>query len=84
MPTYDYRCTKCNYTFEEFQRITASPLTKCPKCKGKVERLIGKGSGIIFKGTGFYETDYKRKQSGPACPGSKGSACDCCPKKKGA
>lgn len=61
MPTYEYECTKCSHTFEEFQRITAEPLKRCPKCKGKLRRLMGSGSGIIFKGTGFYETDYKRK-----------------------
>jgi len=79
MPTYDYKCTKCGHTFEEFQSISASRLTKCPKCKGKVERVIGKGSGIIFKGTGFYETDYKRKS--PGCSGGK-SSCSGCPNKK--
>ncbi len=64
MPTYEYECTKCNHAFEEFQRITAEPLKRCPKCKGKLRRLMGAGSGIIFKGTGFYETDYKRKSGG--------------------
>jgi len=68
MPTYEYECTKCSHAFEEFQRITAEPLKRCPKCKGKLRRLMGAGSGIIFKGTGFYETDYKRKSGG----GSKG------------
>lgn len=63
MPTYEYRCTKCAHEFEEFQSITAKPLTKCPKCKGKIERLLGTGAGIIFKGSGFYETDYKRSKA---------------------
>ncbi|MDD5669433.1 MAG: zinc ribbon domain-containing protein [Candidatus Omnitrophica bacterium] len=63
MPTYDYECNKCGKRFEMFQKITDSPATSCPKCKGKVRRLIGAGMGIIFKGSGFYETDYKRKNS---------------------
>ena len=63
MPTYDYKCTNCNYTFEYFQSMTAEPLTECPKCKGTVKRIIGKGAGPIFKGTGFYQTDYKSNSS---------------------
>ncbi|MFQ5603055.1 MAG: FmdB family zinc ribbon protein [bacterium] len=59
MPTYDYKCGDCNYQFEEFQSITASPLTECPKCHGLVQRLISAGNGLIFKGSGFYITDYK-------------------------
>ncbi|NOZ60582.1 MAG: zinc ribbon domain-containing protein [Calditrichaeota bacterium] len=60
MPTYDYICDDCGYHFEEFQSITAEPLTKCPKCQGHVRRLIGAGNGFIFKGSGFYVTDYRR------------------------
>ena len=59
MPTYDYRCTVCGHKFEEFQLITDDPLTDCPKCGGKIERLIGAGAGLIFKGSGFYITDYR-------------------------
>lgn len=60
MPTYDYRCEKCEHSFEEFQSITAKHLRKCPKCGApKLKRLIGTGAGIIFKGSGFYETDYR-------------------------
>ncbi len=59
MPTYDYKCNTCNYTFELFQRMSDDPITECPKCKGKVTRLIGAGAGPIFKGSGFYQTDYK-------------------------
>jgi putative FmdB family regulatory protein len=67
MPTYDYECTKCGHKFEAFQSITADHLTDCPECKKKkaLRRLIGAGAGLIFKGTGFYATDYKsptRKQ----------------------
>ena len=60
MPTYDYLCKECDYRFEEFQSITAPPLESCPKCHGRVERLISSGNGLIFKGSGFYITDYKK------------------------
>ena len=60
MPTYDYVCEHCEHEFEEFQLITAKPLRKCPECKKpKLRRLIGAGAGVIFKGSGFYETDYR-------------------------
>lgn len=60
MPTYEYRCAACEHEFEEFQSITAAPLKKCPACrKSKLQRLIGTGAGVIFKGSGFYETDYR-------------------------
>ncbi len=62
MPTYDYLCSGCGHAFEKFQSITASPSKKCPECKKmKLQRLIGSGAGVIFKGTGFYETDYRSK-----------------------
>ena len=61
MPTYEYECTKCGYVFERFQKMTDEPLKRCPKCRCKVKRLIGTGAGIIFKGSGFYETDYRSK-----------------------
>lgn len=60
MPTYDYACKACGHRFEEFQSISADPLKKCPECKKqKLERLIGAGAGVIFKGSGFYQTDYR-------------------------
>ncbi len=60
MPTYAYKCDHCEHDFELFQSITAEPRKKCPECKkSKVRRLIGTGAGIIFKGSGFYETDYR-------------------------
>ncbi|MFM1873549.1 MAG: hypothetical protein RL398_2971 [Planctomycetota bacterium] len=60
MPTYDYRCAACGHRFEEFQSMSADPLSKCPECgKKKLERLIGTGAGVIFKGSGFYQTDYR-------------------------
>ena len=59
MPTYEYECTKCKKRFEVFHSISAEPLKRCAKCKGKLVRKIGTGSGIIFKGSGFYITDYR-------------------------
>lgn len=60
MPTYDYRCNACGHEFEEFQSITAPVMKKCPECKKlKLERLIGTGAAVMFKGGGFYETDYR-------------------------
>ncbi len=59
MPTYDYMCEECGHHFEEFQSISAKPLTQCPKCQGRVKRLIGIGSGFLFRGSGFYITDYR-------------------------
>ncbi|MFO8006639.1 MAG: zinc ribbon domain-containing protein [Candidatus Brocadiia bacterium] len=70
MPTYEYRCKHCGHEFEVFQSITAEPLKECPECGGNgVERLIGAGAGIIFKGSGFYATDYKSTSSGSRSSG---------------
>lgn len=63
MPTYEYQCRKCGHEFEKFQSITAAPVKTCPKCRGRVARLVSGGAGIIFKGTGFYQTDYKNTKS---------------------
>ena len=77
MPTYDYRCNACNHLFEHFQSISSPLLRKCPKCgKPKLERLIGAGAGFVFKGSGFYITDYRskdyhdaaKKEQAPAAP----------------
>ena len=59
MPTYEYRCLECGKEFEQIQKMVDEPLTECIHCKGKVKRLIGAGAGIIFKGSGFYCTDYR-------------------------
>ncbi len=60
MPTYDYVCEACEHTWEEFKPITSKPTKKCPECgKPKARRKIGPGAGIIFKGSGFYQTDYR-------------------------
>jgi putative FmdB family regulatory protein len=85
MPTYEYECTNCGYSFEAFQKITDPPFKTCPKCNNKVRRLISSGAGIIFKGTGFYATDYRKKPESSAtenknqnaCPKAK-EGCDAC------
>jgi putative FmdB family regulatory protein len=60
MPTYEYKCSACGYAFERFHSIMAAPIKKCPECgKSKVKRLLGTGAGLIFKGSGFYITDYR-------------------------
>jgi putative FmdB family regulatory protein len=60
MPTYEYKCGNCGHEFEQFQSITARPLRRCPQCgRNALNRLIGTGAGVIFKGSGFYETDYR-------------------------
>src|SRR5271166_4958803 len=62
MPTYEYACTKCGHQFEQFQSMRDEPLRSCPKCrKLALKRLVGGGAGLIFKGSGFYITDYKNK-----------------------
>ena len=62
MPTYEYACSKCGHKFKQFQSMRDEPLKKCPKCKKLgLKRLIGGGAGLIFKGSGFYITDYKNK-----------------------
>lgn len=59
MPTYQYRCKECSHEFSEFQSISADPLSACPECGGAVQRLISGGAGFLFKGDGFYTTDYR-------------------------
>lgn len=66
MPNYDYVCTKCGHELEIFQSMKDAPLKKCPKCqKQGLKRLLGSGAGLIFKGSGFYITDYKKKSGSP-------------------
>jgi putative FmdB family regulatory protein len=86
MPTYEYECKSCGQRFEHFQKMTDEPLDKCPKCKKQVRRLIGNGAGIIFKGSGFYATDYRkssykeRQKSDSSAPCDKaGPSCQGCP-----
>lgn len=86
MPTYEYECANCNKTFDIFQKITDKPLDKCPKCHKKISRLIGGGGGVIFKGSGFYATDYPKSKSKSrsskarpgSCPAPK-DGCGGCP-----
>ena len=91
MPTYEYECSSCGTSFERFESITAKPNGTCPKCRKQARRRIGAGAGLIFKGSGFYCTDYRSSsrtsgastESKPSC--SKDSAstsvCSTCPNK---
>ena len=64
MPTYDYKCSNCGHEFEEFQKMTDPVITICPECKkNTLQRKIGSGAGLLFKGSGFYITDYKNNSS---------------------
>ena len=73
MPTYDYKCESCGHAFEKFQSMTARPVRKCPECKANaVKRLIGTGAGVIFKGSGFYQTDYRPKSYAEAAKKGQG------------
>lgn len=75
MPTYEYACEACEHEFEEFQSITAAPLRSCPRCgKLRLRRLIGTGAGLIFKGSGFYETDYRSESYKKAAEAEKKNA----------
>ena len=86
MPTYDYECSQCGDRFELFQKMTDNPLQECPKCKGKIQRLVGTGAGVIYKGAGFYTTEYrsdsyKKGEKAEKCPADTGGAkkCETCP-----
>ena len=92
MPTYEYECGACGHRFEKFQSMTEKSIKKCPECrKSEVQRMISGGAGVLFKGSGFYQTDYRSKgykesaskdksapQSVPACSGD----CKSCPTAK--
>ncbi len=72
MPTYDYECDACSHTFEQFQGINDALLTKCPQCgKKKLRRLFGSGAAIVFKGSGFYQTDYRSESYKKAASADK-------------
>ncbi len=92
MPTYGYHCEACGTEFDVHQRMSDAPLTKCEECgvEGKLHRIVTGGAGVIFKGAGFYETDYKRRgkkgacdsgecpaPSGPSGCGCSGGSCGC-------
>lgn len=73
MPTYEYLCESCGHKFEQFQGITAKPIRKCPKCgERSLKRLMGTGAGVIFKGPGFYQTDYRSESYKKAEKSEKG------------
>src|SRR6185312_12555116 len=75
MPTYEYQCDACNHNFDEFQSMTEEPLKKCPKCgKRKLRRLFGGGAAILFKGSGFYQTDYRSESYKSAAKSDEAAA----------
>ena len=91
MPTYEYECTKCGHRFERFQSMTEEPVKRCPQCRCKVRRILSGGAGILFKGSGFYETDYRsaeyrkrerEERNKPAKPEAKKSSSGSETKKK--
>ncbi len=84
MPSYTYKCLDCGHEYTLFQKMSAEPFSSgCPVCDGRVRRQIGAGAGLVFKGSGFYVTDYKRKgrQPAPVCEGA-GSCDSCCAAKR--
>lgn len=87
MPTYEYVCRECGHKFEEFHSMSSEPVKKCPRCKkSAVKRLISGGVGIIFKGSGFYATDYKKKTGSKETTKSQSSSkgcSSCAPSSKG-
>lgn len=82
MPTYEYECKACGHRFEVFQSMSEKPLRRCPECKGKVDRLIGAGAGIIFRGSGFHSTDYRSSSYKSAQEKDSGSSPTPPPSKK--
>lgn len=71
MPTYEYECQGCGRRVEYFQSIKEDPRTECPRCKGLLKRMVSRGTGLIFKGSGFYVTDYKHKDASPPVDSAK-------------
>ena len=80
MPTYEYECTRCGHEFEKFHSISAEPPKRCPKCRCKVRRKIGTGAGLLFKGSGFYITDYRSEGYKQASKAEQGGGTDAKPK----
>ena len=85
MPTYEYRCTTCNHEFEKFQRMSEEPVAECPECGKPAERRLSGGAGLLFKGSGFYITDYRSegyKQAAKAEGGDASKPAEAKPEKK--
>lgn len=82
MPTYEYHCAKCDKIFEHFQSMKAEPLQTCLSCGGEIRRLISGGGGIIFKGSGFYQTDYRGKDYQKQSAADKPAGCGANPDTK--
>ncbi|MFA5853001.1 MAG: FmdB family zinc ribbon protein [Spirochaetales bacterium] len=78
MPTYEYECRACHHTFEKFQSMSDEPVKVCPECGGAVRRMIGGGTGVIFKGSGFYITDSKKSSSASTKSPAPASSCAAC------
>ena len=76
MPTYTYQCKACGHAFDVFHAMSATPRIRCEECEGKCERLLGTGAGLIFKGSGFYETDFKDKKGTPPAKTSGGNGAE--------
>lgn len=74
MPTYEYRCRECGTEFEKFQRMSDAPVAECPKCGARAERRLSAGAGLLFKGSGFYITDYRGESYRKAAESEKGGA----------
>ena len=74
MPTYEYRCTSCNADFEKFQRMSDEPVAECPECGAKAERRLSAGAGLLFKGSGFYITDYRNDSYRKAAKSDSGES----------
>ncbi len=84
MPTYEYECEACHHEFEEFQQMNDAPLRTCPKCKKrKLRRKIGSGGAVLFKGNGFYQTDYRSKSYSSDKAKAESSSTPCESKCKG-
>ena len=77
MPTYEYACQKCAHRFEKLQSINDKPVARCPKCRGKVRRVIHGGAGLVFKGSGFYCTDYRSGSSKSSSSKNDSDKCGC-------
>lgn len=92
MPTYEYVCVKCDHQFEKLQSMRDNPVKRCPRCRGKVRRIISGGAGLVFRGSGFYATDNRRggnvgtktetATETKACEGTDSPACEGCPKRE--